>query len=291
VTTQSEKATAIDYMVCPFTPGLLQRSAMGNEAARSTHESSPIKFPAHFMAGMHVPEYIEFMDECGIQQSLVASVKFGTIFDAPSRLTWDVTADEISAIVEQAPDRLRGVYGINPLTRMDGVREMERTVRDHGFVGAYIHPYEFGPINHRMWYPFFTKAIELDIPVIAQIGHSGGIHHSSYARPILVDDVACDLPELKFVASHTGWPWVEELIAAAWKHPNVYIGTAAHMPKYWDASLVRFINSRGQDKVMWGTDIPFYDGRRMLEQLGSLDLREGALAKLLCGNARRVFKL
>ena len=99
-----------------------------------------------------------------------------------------------------------------------------------------------------MWYPFFTKCCELDVPVVVQIGHSGGIHNSSYARPVLVDDVACDLPELKFVASHTGWPWVEELIAAAWKHPNVYIGTAAHMPKYWDPSLVRFINTRGRTR-------------------------------------------
>jgi len=238
-----------------------------------------------------VPEYVTFMDDCGISTSLVASVKFGSITDPQSRLTFDATADEIHAVVEQAPERLRGLYGINPITRMDGVRELEHAVREYGFVGAYIHPYEFGPINDRMWYPFFTKCCELDVPVVVQIGHSGGIHNSSYARPILVDDVACDLPELKFVASHTGWPWVEELIAAAWKHPNVYIGTAAHMPKYWDASLVRFINTRGQDKVMWGTDIPFYDGRTMLDQLKELGLRDTAEAKLLHANAARVFKL
>jgi len=282
---------AIDYLVCPFTPELLERHRQGNRASERTEESTPIKFPANFMAGLTVPEYVAFMDECGIETSLVASVKFGTIYDAHSPLTTDVSADEIHAVVTQAPDRLRALYGINPVTRMDGVREMERAVRDYGFVGAYIHPYEFGPVNHRMWYPFYAKACELDVPVIAQIGHSGGIHHSSHARPILVDDVACDLPELKFVASHTGWPWVEELIAAAWKHPNVYIGTAAHMPKYWDASLVRFINSRGQDKVMWGTDIPFYDGRRMRREVDELGLRDEAEAKLLYANAARVFKL
>jgi predicted TIM-barrel fold metal-dependent hydrolase len=283
--------TAIDYLVCPFTPDLLQRFAAGNRDSRAAQESSPIKFPDHFMAGMTVPQYLAFMDDCDIGTSLVASVKFGSITDPVSRLTFDATADEIKAIVDQAPDRLRGLYGINPITRMDGVREFERAVREYGFVGAYIHPYEFGPINHRMWYPFFTKCCELDVPVVVQIGHSGGIHNSSYARPILVDDVACDLPELKFVASHTGWPWVEELIAAAWKHPNVYVGTAAHMPKYWDASLVRFINTRGQEKVMWGTDIPFYDGRKMLEQLRELGLRDEAETKLLHGNAARVFKL
>jgi|SRR5215468_9018398 len=282
---------AIDYLVCPFTPEIMQRHKAALESGSNGGDSTPIKFPASFMAGLTVPEYIAFMDECGIEKSLIPSVKFGSIFDAHSRLNLDVTADEVRQIVDQAPRRLHGVYGINPLTRMDGVREMERAAREYGFVAAYIHPYEFGPINHRMWYPFFTKCCELGLPVITQVGHSGGIHPSAYARPILVDDVACDLPELKFVASHTGWPWVEELIAVAWKHPNVYIGTAAHMPQYWDASLVRFINTRGQDKVIWGTDVPFYDGRRMRREVEELGLRDGAKRKLLSANAARLFKL
>ena len=63
------------------------------------------------------------------------------------------------------------------------------------------------------------------------------------------------------------------------------------MPRYWDASLVRFINTRGQDKVLWGTDIPFYDGKKMLEQLEELGLREEARSKLLRGNAAKLFQL
>ena len=54
---------------------------------------------------------------------------------------------------------------------------------------------------------------------------------------------------------------------------------------------MRFINTRGQDKVVWGTDIPFYDARRMLKELEELGLREGPKAKLLRENAARLFKL
>ena len=42
---------------------------------------------------------------------------------------------------------------------------------------------------------------------------------------------------------------------------------------------------------MWGTDIPFYDGKKMLEQLKELGLRDEAEAKLLRGNAARLFGL
>ena len=65
-------------------------------------------------------------------------------------------------------------------------------------------------------------------------------------------------PELRLIGGHTGWPWTEELIAMAWKHPNVYIAVSGHSPKYWDPKLVSFLNARrrGIGKVMWGTDHP-----------------------------------
>ena len=77
----------------------------------------------------------------------------------------------------------------------------------------------------------------------------------------------------------------------AWKHPNVFIGTDAHAPRYWDASLVKFINTRGQDKVMFGTDWPVVGFERAMRELNELELREAAKRKLLVENAVRVYKL
>lgn len=154
-----------------------------------------------------------------------------------------------------------------------------------------MHPYGFAPFNDRVWYPFFSACEDLGIPVLSQIGHSGELLPSSYGRPLLIDNVALDFPDLKIVACHTGWPWVEELIAMAWKHPNVYIGTTAHLPRYWDPSLVRFINTRGQDKVMWGTDWPITTPERNLPQVEELNLREVPKRKLLRDNALRIFNL
>ena len=49
--------------------------------------------------------------------------------------------------------------------------------------------------------------------------------------------------QLKLIGIHIGIPWHDEMIAMAWKHPNVFIGSDAHRPKYWPESFVRFINS------------------------------------------------
>jgi len=54
---------------------------------------------------------------------------------------------------------------------------------------------------------------------------------------------------------------------------------------------VRFINSRGQDKVMFGTDWPVVDFERAVKEVAALDLRESARRKLLFDNAVRVYGL
>jgi len=78
---------------------------------------------------------------------------------------------------------------------------------------------------------------------------------------------------VNFVAAHTGWPWVEELIALGWKHRNVYIATTAHAPRYWDPKLIAYINTRGRDRVLFGTDYPVLGHKECMDQVEELDLR------------------
>ena len=95
------------------------------------------------------------------------------------------------------------------------------------------------PDQRAEWWPFYTKCAELDVPVVFQVGHSAEFMPSACGKPILLDDIAIWFPELKLVGGHTGWPWTEELISMAWKHPNVYIACSGHAPKYWDPKLVQ----------------------------------------------------
>jgi predicted TIM-barrel fold metal-dependent hydrolase len=103
--------------------------------------------------------------------------------------------------------------------------------------------------------------------------------------------VACDFPELTIVGIHVGVPWTEEMIAMAWKHPNVYIGTDAHSPKYWPESFVKYINTFGQDKVIFGTDFPILDFKRARDEVENLGLRDMPKEKLLRSNAMRIYGL
>jgi uncharacterized protein len=230
----------------------------------------------------------EVLDPAGVGKVLIPVSALGS-YDHPGQV-FSADPEDVIPLTEAYPDRYFGVARINPHARMDGVREIEDLVTNHGFKAAFYHPYGFGvPLNGREVWPFYAKCEELGIPVVAQVGHSGERMPSALGKPILVDDIALYFPNLKFVASHTGWPWCEELIALAWKHRNVYIGTCAHKPKYWDPKLIQFLNSRGIGKVMWGTDYPILMPGECLEQVEQLDLKPEAKEALLWKTAESVF--
>ncbi len=169
-------------------------------------------------------------------------------------------------------------------------------MRDYGFIGAHFYPhwFELAP-DHAKWYPFYAKCVELDVPIQLQVGQSmvydPRYPRRSVGRPITLDTVACDFPELKIVGIHVGIPWTDEMIAMAWKHANVYIGSDAHSPKYWPASFVHFIKSFGKDKVLFGTDFPVLDFERTMKEIDALGFSDEVRAKFLRDNAIKLYKL
>ncbi|MEM7284390.1 MAG: amidohydrolase family protein, partial [Pseudomonadota bacterium] len=90
---------------------------------------------------------------------------------------------------------------------------------------------------------------------------------------------------------HVGIPWTDEMIAMAWKHENVYIGCDAHSPKYWPQSFVNYINSYGQDKVIFGTDFPVLDFSRTMQEIQDHNFKPAVLEKLLRRNTERIYNL
>ncbi len=278
---------AIDVWCNPFTPSGIKHLFLDNE---EVYFMMGIQWGrAGNMKGYELREFVAMMDRLGIEKVCVPALK--QAFYRKNKMGADFSYEEIAELVRAYPDRIVGLAGINPFERMAGVRKLEHAVRVYGFRGAHIHPYGFGlPLNAAEWYPFYAKCAELDIPIVIQTGHSAEFMPSACGRPILLDDVALYFPELRLVAAHTGWPWVEELIALAWKHPNVYIAVSGHAPKYWDKSLVHFLNSRGIGKVMWGTDYPLILHEESLTQIEQLGLKPEAKRALLRETAVKVFK-
>ncbi|NVM29569.1 MAG: amidohydrolase [Candidatus Helarchaeota archaeon] len=243
----------------------------------------------YMLEGSTVEEFLAKMDAAGVDKVCIPAYQ---VKKFQAEMLQAMPMEELAKVIDQAPDRLIGMAGIHPFRRMDAVRDIQRGVEEFGFKAAHIHPYGFGiPINDATYYPMYAKCVELDIPVEIQVGHSAEQMPSAVGKPLLLDDIAIYFPELRIIAAHIGWPWVDEMIAITWKHPNVYIATSAHAPKYWNPTFVKFLNSRGMNKVLYATDFPVLNHEETLAQIAELGLKEKVLPKFLRENAIKVFKL
>jgi hypothetical protein len=280
---------AIDIVVNPMTPDIIRMRPSWTKSffhGKIGRDESVVEGISH-------EQMLEMMDRAGIERSFLVATRVGQLGIPGS---WHLPYEKVAEAVKRWPDRFSGIAGLDPTEGMAGVRKLVQAVEEYGFIGAHFYPhwYELPP-DHARWYPFYAKCVELDIPVQLQVGQSLVYDPSrplrSVGRPITLDAVACDFPELKLIGIHVGIPWTEEMIAMAWKHRNIYIGCDAHSPKYWPQSFVHYINSYGQDKVMFGTDYPVLDFERTRNEVEALGLKPQALQKLLRDNARRVYKL
>ncbi len=280
---------AVDIVCNPFTAQELKKGQTGFDKAFMQQ----VRMPAEMQNGVSMPEYIAKMDRAGIGRSLLIAVRAGDRRMAGSA---QIPYEQVAEYCQAHPDRFSGLAGIDPFRGMTGVRELETAVTDLGFVGAHLYPHWFAlPPDHAKYYPYYAKCCELDIPIMMQVGQNLVYNqqqaHPSVGRPICLDQVAIDFPELKLIGIHIGVPWTDEMIAMAWKHQNIYIGGDAYAPKYWPPQFVHYLNSYGQDKVMFGTDWPVIDTERAVTEVEAMNLKPEPRRKLMRDNARKVFRL
>ena len=280
---------AIDIVVNLLTETEIRANALGIDA----EFMAKLGMAPDVATGVSPEAYIARMDRAGIARSFLAAARAG---DRRERDSAEVPYERVHAVCRAHPNRFSGLAGIDPFRGMAGVRELEHAVRRLGFVGAHLYPHHFelAP-DHAKYYPYYAKCCELDIPIMMQVGQSliyrRDRRRRSVGRPITLDAVACDFPELKIIGIHIGIPWTEEMIAMAWKHENVFIGSDAHAPKHWPPEFVHFLNTYGRHKVMFGTDWPVIEPERAMLEIEGLGLRPDSQALLLGENAARVFKL
>jgi predicted TIM-barrel fold metal-dependent hydrolase len=198
--------------------------------------------------------------------------------------------EELRAWSAAHPGKISGQWSIDPGHGMAGVRAAAAALSEPWCVGLHIHTHSWDrPLDHADYYPYYALAAERDVPVVMQAGASGGRTPSECGRPIGIDRPALYFREVRFVLSHTGWPWVDEAVAMATKFSNVYLGTATWPPARWGQALLEFARGPGRGKLIFGTGYPVVGHAQAAAQLAKLGLEPAALQQLVADNARSVF--
>ncbi|MCP4723370.1 MAG: amidohydrolase [Desulfobacteraceae bacterium] len=236
---------------------------------------------------------IHLMDEAGVDLAVLPAE------DAQTTMGMVTPNQTVAQFVKKAPDRFIGMAGIDPHKGMKALDELVYAVKDLGMKALCLEPWLHKiHSNDKLYYPIYAKCVELNIPV--------WIHSSlnfvpqlkmDFGRPVYLDEVAGHFPELKIVAGHGGWPWVNELMAVLWRHDNVFMDISAIHPSYmtkpgsgWE-SLLCYGNSLLQDRVLFGTAWPARQFKDSVDGVMALPLKEEVKKKWLGGNAKKLLNL
>jgi len=245
-----------------------------------------------YAAVQTLDDLLQLMDGQGVDHAVMhAEHELGDVADELNRIVADVVA--------QHPDRFTGIGTIS-LAGFTIKKALDQIAAcaEMGMIGLSIEPAFFGlHLNEKKLYPIYAKAMEKNLLVALHTGINYTTHQPMAGEnPMLLDEIACDFPDLTLVASHGGWPWIAEMVAVARKHPNVFMEFGGLAPKYIGAAgsgwemMYRFMNSVLKDQVLYGTDWPTMDHQRTLNEWHDLALKPEVLKRLMAGNAKALIQ-
>jgi 4-oxalmesaconate hydratase len=249
--------------------------------------------------------------------------------EATSREWSEVCNDLVHRVCQLYPDNFIGVCqlpqspGVPP---SNCVPELERCVKELGFVGCNLNPDPSGghwrepPLTDRWWYPLYEKMVELEVPAMVHVStscnpcfHATGAHYinadTTAFMQFLTGDLFKDFPTLKFIIPHGGgavpYHWGRYRgLAQDMKRPplrdhlldNVFFDTCVyHYPGIELLTKVIPVDNILFASEMVGavrgidpdTGHHYDDTRRYVDQLQALSQPDRH--KIFEGNARRVF--
>jgi predicted TIM-barrel fold metal-dependent hydrolase len=223
------------------------------------------------------------------------------------------------ALLEKVSDRIRrrnewtcrmaeeqpgliAFISVDPMMGQDAMMpELLDKIDHRGARGLKIHPGEgrFFPDDPSLR-PVYETLQNRGLAVISHGGLDIANPDPAYTRPAAFAGVAEQYPKLNLVIAHLGNNFFDESVQIADKYANIFFDTSAVIPgdeqgepldkqnTLSDAEAVQLIRRIGVERVMFGTDYPWFHPLWDLKRFLKLDFTDAEKEALLAGNARRI---
>ena len=258
----------IDFHVHLFAPGHLP-DRWFDALARHLASRNPLRpgttigdFAAKLEARVMDPDatyLMQDLDRAGIDTVVSHPLDYGIALGEPEK-SIQAIVEHNAALAQRYPGRYISFTGIDP--RRPGAADfVRRTIREHGLQGLNLYPQAgFDPASPESL-SVCRVAMEEGVPVMF---HSGGANfpmRARYGNPALLGDVQAELPKLKFVIGHSGFPyhWTDA-IEVARRNPNAYLELsqwyklAGRDYQQFVKVLAEMKREMGTDRILWASD-------------------------------------
>lgn len=158
----------------------------------------------------------------------------------------DPSNDPIFQAVEARPDRFLGWVFVNPRGTTDPLNEFNRWKDTPGFIGIKAHPF---------WHRYPPAEL---IPVAAELAKTGKplLIHAGFDAHGDFGALLREVPELKLILAHAGFPYYADTWKAIKDNSNVYVDLS--QTSYMNETTTRqAVASLGVDRCLFGTDGPY----------------------------------
>lgn len=236
--------------------------------------------------------WLETYDRLGARHVVLKARDLTTTFG------FKIPNEAVAAFIRDHGPRYIGFAGVDPW-QDDAVAQFDHAVTFLGLRGLNLQCFELklAPDDPRL-FPLYEKAIELNVPVNIHCGINFSTQTPmSVGKPEYLDNVMVRYPELRAIASPPGWPWVQELIGVAWRHPNLYIGVLAVRPKLLAKPhsgyepLLQYGRTVLKNKIVFGSAFPMMPVETALAEVRALELGDEVERLWLHDNAARFLGL
>lgn len=169
------------------------------------------------------------------------------------------------AACEKYADLYVGFGGVD-MWASDGADQVRR-LRDQGFTGLklIIPPKAY---HDESFYPIYEQAQNLGMPALFHLGivaRSAGCKarvDNNLMRPVYLDTIAREFPDLTIIGAHLGNPWYDEATMSCRWNPNLYFDLSGSTLK---KKTPEFLGG-----LLWWTPTTFYgdaEGRYAWEKI------------------------
>ena len=222
-----------------------------------------------------VDSMIHTMDQCGYRM---------LVFSHHDALHAPELGNAMSiAAVRKYPDRLRAYLAVNPnypelIARDLAAFDEHRDV----FVGIkFLAGYHRFAWEAPEYEPAWRFANERKLLVL---GHTWG--GSVHDGPEQVRKVAARYPDVRLMCGHSLHGQWGEAVAIAREFPNVYLELTAVLDVR--GPLEKFVAAGLSEKILFGTDLPWFDPHQGIGAILSADISDDDRHKILHRNAERL---